>query len=136
MQTKLKVYVAGPYSRKTELEQYAEQLRDAGYVITASWLYRPEADDGGFGDEQKTLAAAEDLADIKRADVMLSFTEPPGTVNRRGGRHVELGLALAWGKAVICIGEREHVFHYLPQVVWHGSVDAAIAALDALDEKI
>ncbi|MDR1191799.1 MAG: hypothetical protein LBK60_09100 [Verrucomicrobiales bacterium] len=132
MNTKLKVYVAGPYSRKTELKQHAERLRAEGHVITASWLYRPEVDDGGFGDEQKTLAAAEDFVDIKRADAVLNFTEPPGTVNRRGGRHVELGLALAWGKAVVCVGECEHVFHYLSQIVWCGNVEAAASVLGIL----
>lgn len=33
-----------------------------------------------------------------------------------GGRHVELGMAIAWKIPILIIGERSNVFHVLPQV--------------------
>lgn len=44
------------------------------------------------------------------------FSEPPDSHSKRGGRHVEFGMALAWGLRLIVIGQRENVFHCLPQV--------------------
>jgi len=48
--------------------------------------------------------------------VLLFFSEPPDSHSKRGGRHVEFGLALAWGKRLMIVGPRENVFHCLPQV--------------------
>ena len=44
--------------------------------------------------------ALEDYADVSAADIVVSFTEAPGSGAARGGRHVEFGLALAWDKTV------------------------------------
>lgn len=60
--------------------------------------------------------ATEDLEDIDAADVLVCFTEPPRTGPARGGRHVEMGYALAKGKPIICVGHRENVFYCLPHL--------------------
>jgi nucleoside 2-deoxyribosyltransferase len=54
---------------------------------------------------------------------VISFTFPRGTPSTGGGRHVEFGYALAKGKRVVVIGERENVFHHHPSVKLHASVD-------------
>ena len=55
--------------------------------------------------------ASEDLEDIRRADVVICFTEEPRSNNSRGGRHVEFGYALGLGKTIVIVGPRENVFY-------------------------
>jgi hypothetical protein len=63
--------------------------------------------------EQWSKLALVDVDDVRRADGLIFFSEDH---EGGGGRHVELGLALAWSKNVIVVGQREHIFHRLPQV--------------------
>lgn len=69
-----------------------------------------------------------DLDDVRSASVCIAFTESPGQAQGRGGRHTELGIALAMGLRVILIGPREHVFHCLPDIeqfdTWEEARDA------------
>jgi len=60
--------------------------------------------------------AAEDIADVQSADMMIAFTEEPRSCASRGGRHVELGMAIAYGIPVTIIGPRENLFCWLPQI--------------------
>ena len=50
----------------------------------------------------------------------------------RGGRHVEFGLAIAWGKPVYLVGERENVFHWLPQVRVFPALDEVVNYLKTI----
>ena len=138
--TPLKIYLAARFSRHEELNRYASELRDAGHEVTARWLSREsQANENTVAVQncngEVPLAgrplAQEDFEDIKRADVVISITEQPRVQHTtRGGRHVELGLALGWGKQLIIIGPRENVFHTLPQVEqfyeWNDNVLDAI----------
>ena len=60
------------------------------------------------------LFAAVDYEDVAAAHVLIAFTSRPADGPSRGGRHVELGLALGMGKRVIIVGPFENVFHRLP----------------------
>jgi hypothetical protein len=70
--------------------------------------------------------AAEDLDDISESDYLIAFTESAGTGHSRGGRHVELGFALALGIPVHIIGPRENIFCWLEDVVVWDSMRALI----------
>ena len=122
----MKVYLAARYPRIYELNGYADELRGAGHEVTSRWLlgnhqiHRAidlvEAATVSIPIEGQPFAL-DDYDDVARADVVVSFTEPPRTYGAsRGGRHVEFGLALAWNKRVLVVGPRENVFHTLPQV--------------------
>jgi hypothetical protein len=108
----MRIYLAAAYSRRLELAGYADQLRADGHEITAKWLTGIHEEPGWH----EALYAADDFADVQRADCVLSFTEAPKTSRNRGGRHAEFGMGLAWGKLLILCGPREHCFHFLPQV--------------------
>ena len=60
--------------------------------------------------------ALDDAADLQDAEVVISFTETPRSTYGTAvvGRHVEFGMALAWGKRLIVIGPRENVFQTMP----------------------
>jgi hypothetical protein len=78
-----------------------------------------------------------DLEDVRRASICLAFTEPreeskPG----RGGRHTELGIALALGLHVMLVGPREHVFHCLPSIEQHSSWEEARSSLLQTRERV
>jgi len=119
----MKVYLAARYSRRLEIAGYAEELRLRGIIVTSRWLDGShQISDGAvpLGDTAEAAAALrvrfarDDYDDVRTADTLVAFTEPPRSSSSRGGRHVELGLALAWGKAVIVVGPRENLFHWWP----------------------
>lgn len=58
-----------------------------------------------------------DVYDIKRADMLVFFSQDPKVPGVRGGRHVEFGIAHALGKTVVVVGPRENIFHYRKNVV-------------------
>ena len=47
--------------------------------------------------------------------MLIQFSDEPRTPTR-GGKHVELGIALGLGMTVAVIGPKENVFHFHPRV--------------------
>ena len=130
-----KIYLAGRYSRRLELLDCAHELVSVGYRITSRWIHgNHQISDDGLSEEgsrwEREQFAMEDWQDVMAADCCMSFTEEPRSGHSRGGRHVEFGAALAFGKTCIVVGPRENVFHCLPQVIWYPDWEAARAALD------
>lgn len=139
----MRIYLASRYSRRVELCEYRAQLVALGFDVQARWLNGEhqlsnegipigengeslveDGGDGTGGSGMKDLKSAqlrahfanEDWEDVTQADCVISWTEPPRSSANRGGRHVELGIALALQKRCIVIGYRENIFHWLPQV--------------------
>ena len=133
------IYLAARYSRISELNGYADDLRDVGHLVRARWLLGDhQIHEGADKVEAATVSvplegrpfAEDDFRDVFEADMLIAFSEEPRTDGAsRGGRHVEFGMALAWGKFVVVVGPRENVFHTLPKVrhFWHWT--EALAAL-------
>jgi nucleoside 2-deoxyribosyltransferase len=113
------VYLAGRYSRKNELRECAAELEACDYPITSSWLkehYDPNVQLKEITDEDNRKIAEQDVFDIERAEAMVFFAEDQDAQPPRGGRHVELGYALALGLKLFVIGAKENIFHFLPCV--------------------
>ena len=105
-----KIYLAGRYERRAELAEYAEILSKMGNEITASWLDgKHEADDKNPTEDQKREWVAQDLADIRRSDLFLAFTD---NSYGRGGRHFECGYAEGKEITICVIGEAEDNIFY------------------------
>lgn len=116
------IYLAARYTRREELLAYAGDLGVRGHNVTSRWLLgNHQVSDDGLRDDanaaDRLRFATEDWEDLQRAETVVAFTESPRSEFSRGGRHVELGAALAWGKRVIVVGPAENVFCCLPQVV-------------------
>ena len=120
-----RIYLAGRYSRIDELNLYATQLREFEFIIDCQWLKGShQLSDEALTVENATettpiegkLFALEDFNDVCHADWVICFTEKPHSGHSRGGRHVEMGLALAWNKRVTVVGPRENIFCCLPQI--------------------
>jgi hypothetical protein len=60
--------------------------------------------------------ARDDVEDVSRCDMLIAFTDAPRSGSSRGGRHVELGIAIGLHKQVVIVGPRENLFCHLPQV--------------------
>lgn len=107
------VYLSASMSRVSEMRTRARTLLRLRFRTVSSWIR-------AAGDERtpqgRAEAAVEDLRDLDEAGLVLAFTEPPGAYFT-GGRHVELGYALAMGKRVVVIGPVENVFHDHPKVL-------------------
>jgi hypothetical protein len=110
----MKIYLAARFSRQQELRNYAFQLRNQGHEVTSRWL--EEGAEKTYEDltpDGCRKCAQHDVVDIKRADCVISFTETRDSGYASGGRHVELGIALASGKSCLIVGPQENVFHHL-----------------------
>lgn len=121
---KLKVYIAGRYSKLTELAEEAKKFKEAGFEITASWLNNAE-EGMSFTD-----VAVVDLDDVARADILVLYTEPYGTPVPGGGRHVEFGYALALNKTIVIVGPLENIFHWHPDVESFPKTEYAIRYME------
>lgn len=143
------VYLAARYTRRLELCGYRAQLAALGIEVNSRWLNgshqldnqgNPIGDDGealveydGQSAEAPTLLrekfATDDRDDVLAAQRVIAFTEVPRTSNSRGGRHVELGIAIGAGIPVVVIGPRENVFCHLPEVEHYDTWDEYLAVL-------
>ncbi len=128
------VYLAARFSRRRELRGYRDgDLARLGIRVTSRWLDghhqiddegRPVSDTGrllypgqpGNAAFWRQQFAADDYIDTMKAQALIAFTEVPRSTNSRGGRHVELGIALGAGKPIYIVGPRENVFCYLDHV--------------------
>lgn len=111
------VYLAARWSMREQVEVYAQQLKAIGIDVTSRWLTDPEHRATEQGDAQAFNAklAGHDVYDVEQADALIYFG-PGGT---RGGSHVEFGMALAFKKRLFWVGDREHVFSWMPRVEVH-----------------
>jgi hypothetical protein len=150
----MRIYLASRYSRREELCAYRAELEALGHTVTGRWLNgshqidnagKPigdhgeklvEGDSGESGEQADALRAhfvKEDCEDVYMAECVISFTEPPrSALGNRGGRHVEFGMAVAWGKRLIVVGHRENLFHYLPRVEFHSNWPSCVLAIGGL----
>ncbi len=140
------IYLAARYSRRLELCGYREELRAMGHTVQAVWLDgehqisdtgTPIGESGEalvegkrdgenlhpdeVSDRAATLRrkfAIDDFQNVKDCELLIAFTEPPrsGGGRNRGGRHVELGIALGQGKKIMIVGPRENLFCWLPEI--------------------
>ena len=127
------LYLAARYTRKDEIRAHAQHFIAEGHTISSTWFDEPHGGQAQLADVQdRTLLeyAVRDLNEIIAADAFVFFSESEQTANRRGGRHVEFGYALALSMPIYVVGPRENLFHYMI----HGRHFATVGDLiDALD---
>lgn len=125
----MRIYLAARYSRREELLGYKRALEAGGHEVTSRWLagahqWDPVA--AGIESPESAIEtvpveavrfALDDIEDLQRAGLLIAFTERPrANLASRGGRHVELGMAIALDKPILIVGPRENVFCTLPGI--------------------
>lgn len=103
-----KAYVAAPYELRIEAIRLMNYLEDKGIEVTSTWLRQLDVED----DEHARI----DLNDVARADELIIINPEEFKRSGTGGRHVEVGYALALGKKVTIVGIKSNIFHHLSDV--------------------
>lgn len=111
----MKFYLAAPFAKRLEMHQYRNELQGLGHIVTSTWL---DQTDDTKTDAELGVIAIDDIFDIEKADAIICFTQTPGPYYT-GARHVEFGMALAYGMRCIVIGYRENAFYNHPQVEFY-----------------
>lgn len=117
----MKFFLSARYSRRDELRRVRTELIKRGHTVVSRWLdteweHKDDQGSSAAPPAYRAKHALEDFEDVRACDCLVAFTDPPGAGGRRGGRHVEFGLAAAWGKKLIVVGPLENIFHHLPGV--------------------
>ncbi len=138
----LRVYLAAPYSQKEIMNQYAQELREAGITVTSRWLEEPHAPTIQLQELQPAdhqRYAEQDVEDVSQSDIVVFFTDATKAIVR-AGRHVEFGIAVGLGLTrafpIFVVGHYENIFHYLPQVYHYetwGAVKDRLLALRGVE---
>jgi nucleoside 2-deoxyribosyltransferase len=116
---KFKVYLAAAIHRRDEMKMVASEIEHLAEV-TSRWVYASPA--AGDLNEHRRLWAKRDLADVRKADVLVRFADDLDrkTVPAKlatGSRMVEMGIALERKMKVVVIGGYQCIFDYLPKVI-------------------
>lgn len=129
----MKLYLAAKYAEAHVMRAWRDVLHAEGHAVTARWIDGAhDMNDLGEHDAQRTQFAEEDLEDIENADCLILWNPLQLHGQGRGGRHVEFGYAIARGKRIVIVGDRENVFHYLGEVHVVPTVEAALGLLSAM----
>jgi nucleoside 2-deoxyribosyltransferase len=107
-----KIYIASFFNTRQRLRPYRDELWKLGYEITSTWLDETAKPHGMNIHEFFRKLAIKDIAEIYRADILIIDTID---VTPRGGREVELGVAVAsfQNKLLYLVGPKRNVFHEL-----------------------
>lgn len=108
-----KVYIAASFTRRKEAAALRRQLAAAHHLVLSRWLDVESDDYDNTPMSKMQQYAAMDLEDLFKSEALVCLT---GDKASRGGRHAEVGAALATGKRVILLGPREQIFHWHPCV--------------------
>jgi nucleoside 2-deoxyribosyltransferase len=126
------IYLSSRTGRRDELLVAAADCEASGLVVASTWLHAEPVDPE---DPAAAAAAAErDLRDLRTAEIFIGFTEPMASASRgRGGRHLELGVAVALNKQILLVGpEYEHIFHRIGDIAlypdWPTAREALVSA--------
>lgn len=111
----MRIYIASFFNTKERLIPIRRQIEQMGHQVVARWLDEspnPTATSNlvEYSPEFLRRCALRDLVDIKQANqfILDTIDESP-----RGGREVELGIALVQGLPLWLVGPTRNVFHHL-----------------------
>jgi hypothetical protein len=118
------IYLAARYSRYLEMQKVRADLTAVGHNVVCRWINGGHqiSDDGLSAqakESERVRFAMEDYQDLCSSETIVAFTEVPRSTSSRGGRHVELGIAIGRNMRVIVVGPRENVFCCLPKIEWY-----------------
>ena len=112
----MKYYLAARFSRIKQMRAAAVRLQDLGHTVTSRWVWRTDKNLEDLYSNNVSIIATEDLEDVAAADCVILFCEPPRRTKSRGGRLVEFGAGIGFGKKRFIVGPRENIFCCLPDV--------------------
>jgi excisionase family DNA binding protein len=118
----MRVYLSSRFQRQQEIRQYAAQLRAKSVEVLSAWhdIESPSSDGfAGIAAGRLSWLAMLDLQQLAGSNAVIVFGEGVPFFSHqidRGVRHVEAGVALAFGKRLLLVGDRENAYHCLPDI--------------------
>lgn len=120
----MNVYIAAKFQNQEEAKKLAALLHTKGHEVKARWIWQKPL----YGDpDSKVLhdLATRDLEDIRSTDAFIIIPDAIPVEGAHathdgpdsGGRHVEMGYALAHHKPVFVLGVKNNIFHWLHELV-------------------
>lgn len=106
-----RIYVSAPFELQSKARAVRDTLVEHGYTVTSSWL-----DEQPSNELSPCDMAERDVADMFRADVLVSINPQEWERQGTGGRHFEAGVAFMLGMPTFIYGVRSNVFHSLSNV--------------------
>jgi len=103
------VYIAAPYPEQARARALAQLFASHGITPACRWI------DSGEQDSDKWARFC--LEDVAAADLFVAVNPKEWAETGTGGRHVELGCAIALGKPIVLVGPASNLFHRLATVV-------------------
>ena len=131
----LRVYVSAPFAGKVAAARFADELEIVGFDVVSSWMRSEHDSDQDVTAEQLGEYACNDLAEMRRADLLVACTAASMSVDAvramSGGRHVELGYFLSQRgtSSVLLVGHPENAFHRLPGLEHAANLHQAVIVL-------
>jgi hypothetical protein len=116
-----RVYIAAAFPLKETAAAMRVDLIRAGFEVTSRWIDGI----GGNGLEQ----AIADLDDIRTSDALVLINAGEWVNRGTGGRHTEVGYAIAYGMPVFVYGIPSNVFHELDNVRCCLTIDSLVHLL-------
>lgn len=118
----MRVYIAADSHLQEEVKLLRSDLTALGIEVTARWIDVKLEAFNPVTEDELSKAALGNFLDIDRALYLIAYNPVRRQKSGTGGRHVELGYALAKCKPVLYVGEiLENVFHRHPYVKWASS---------------
>ncbi len=105
------VYVAASLHALAYARALAKGIREHGGLVTSRWHVTPDVRNMRPMDSYLM-----DTADLALSARIVIITGPDKFASSTGGRHVELGIALASKMSISLIGPRESCFSYAPGI--------------------
>lgn len=123
-----RVYLAGPWVHRAIARELAAELQSAGYTITHDWWnYEGEDQDKETGEALRHFAQL-DVDAVRTADVVVVYNSA-----KSEGKAAEQGMAIAWGKPIVCITPGEspssNIFHHLANYTHVKTLQEAMEAI-------
>lgn len=115
------VYIAAPFELQKVARAARTALGTAGIAVSSRWL--------DVGADDSDAVARLCLEDVAAADALVAINPREWARLGTGGRHVELGYALALGKRIVIVGARTNVFHQHSAVHCVGDMRSAVRVL-------
>ena len=94
----MKIYIASKFSEAARLRAWRDDhFPSRRLVSTSTWLEVAKTEAAlGHSDAHRRDMALTDVADLIEAQAVVLFNERHLHGRGRGGRHVELGMGIAW----------------------------------------
>lgn len=115
----MRVYIAADSYMQAQVRQLRDELVALGVEVTSRWIDAKLEAFNPTSEVDLQRAAENNFSDIERAVFLVAYNPKSRHMSGTGGRHVEMGYALARYKPVLYVGESlENVFHRAVGVYW------------------